>query len=98
MPSAPRHPDRRSVNELVGELRDEASDLAPDLEGISAHETVYGEAAQTLDEFGAALTQIATGVPDPQAVAIEALSLAKPLLPIGDEPDQLRALLNPRQT
>jgi len=98
MPPAPRHPDRRSADELVAELRDEATDLEPDLRGIPAHETVYGEAAQTLEEYGVALSQIAAGMKDPKAVAAEALSLAKPLLPIGDELDALRDLLKPRRT
>ncbi|KAA0117883.1 hypothetical protein CIW48_27160 [Methylobacterium sp. P1-11] len=94
----PRHPDRRSVDELVEELRDEAEDLAQDLKGIPAQETVCGEAAQALEEYGAALSQIAAGADDPKAVAAEALALAKPLLPIGDAPDTLRDLLKPRRT
>lgn len=98
MPQRSRHPDRRSADEIVSELRDEAMDLEPDLKGVPAHETVYGEAAQTLEEYGAALSQIAAGTTDPKAVAAEALSLAKPLLQIGDEPDALRDLLKPRRT
>lgn len=87
------------MDELVEELRDEAIDLAQDLKGIPAQETTYGEAAQTLEEFGAALSQIADGAGDPKAVAAEALSLAKPLDAIGDQPDDtLRALLKPRRT
>jgi hypothetical protein len=98
MLSAPRHPDRRSVDELVEELRDEAIDLAPDLNGIPASETVYGEAAQVLEEYGAALAQIAAGADDPKAVAVEALSLAKALKPIRDAGDAIRGLLRPRST
>lgn len=100
MPSAPRHPDRRTVDELVEELRDEAIDLAPDLKGIAAQETTYGEAAQTLEEFEAALSQIADGAGDPKAVAAEALSLAKPLQAIADDgpDDPIRSLLSPRRT
>lgn len=98
MPPASRHPDRRSADELVEELRDEATDLAPDLKGIPAHETVYGEAAQTLEEFEAALTQIADGADDPKAVATEALSLAKPLKPLGGAVEAIRVLLKPRRT
>lgn len=94
----PRHPDRRSVKELVAELRDEAEDLAQDLKGIPAQETVCGEAAQALEEYGAALSQIAAGVDDPKAVAVEALALAKPLTSIGGASDPLRALLKPRRT
>lgn len=73
-------------------------DLAPDLNGIPAQETSYGEAAQTLEEFEDALTQIAAGAENPQAVAAEALTLAKPLLPIGEQDDPLRDLLKPRRT
>jgi hypothetical protein len=83
---------------LVDELRDEAIDLEPDLKGILAQETVYGESAQVLEEFGAALTQIASGAQDPKAVAVEALSLAKPLLPIGEADDPIKTLLKPRPT
>lgn len=92
----PRHPDRRAVDELINELRDEAIELAPDLRGIAAQETVYGEAAQTLEEFGAALTLIAAGLLDPKALAVDALSLAKPLLPLSDEAAPLRDMLKPK--
>jgi hypothetical protein len=98
MPPAPRHPDRRSADELVEELREDAADLERDLKGIPAHETAYGEAAQTLEEYSAALSQIAAGTQDPKAVATEALSLAKPLAPIGDAIDPIRELLKPRTT
>lgn len=100
MSPAARHPDRRSTDELVEELRDEAVEIARDLNGIPAHETVYGEVAQVLEEFGAALSQIAAGERDPQSVAAEALSLAKPLQPLNDDDadDPLRSLLKPRRT
>lgn len=98
MPSAKRHPDRRSADELINELRDEAADLALDLKGIPAHETVYGEGAQVLEEYGAALSQIAAGAQDPQAVAAEALSLARPLAPVSDAINPIRELLKPRTT
>lgn len=98
MPSVPRHPDRRSADELVEELREDAADLERDLQGIPAHETVYGEAAQALEEYGAALSHIAAGAQDPQAVAAEALSLARPLAPISDAIDPIRELLKPRTT
>lgn len=102
MPPTSRHPDRRSVEELVEDLRDEARDIAPDLKGIPAEQTSYGEAAQTLEEFEAALTQIASGVKNSKAVAAEALSLAAPLQPIGDPDDDaddpIRDLLKPRRT
>ena len=96
MSPVPRHPDRRSADELVEELRDEAIDLAQDLNGIPAQETVSGEAAQTLEEYGAALSQIAAGAHDPKTVAADALALAKPLLPLSDDADPLRGLLKPR--
>lgn len=95
MPS-PRHPDRRSLAELVEELRDEALEIAPDLNGIPAEETSYGEAAQTLQEFGAALIDIANGAGDPASVAAEALSLSKPLRPIRESGDPVRTLLKPK--
>jgi len=84
--------------ELVEELRDEAEDLAQDLKGIPAQETVCGEAAQALEEYGAALSQIAGGAENPKAIAAEALSLAKPLQPLGRDSDPLRDLLKPRRT
>lgn len=98
MPSLSRHPDRRSAEELVEELREEAEDLARDLKGIPAQETVHGEAAQTIEEYGAALSQIAAGIDDPKAIATQALALAKPLRPIGPGADPLRDLLRPRRT
>lgn len=98
MNSAARHPDRRSLAELVEELRDEAGEVARDLTGIPAQETVHGEAAQTLEEYGVALSQIAAGFDDPKAIATQALALAKPLRPIGPGADPLRDLLRPRRT
>ena len=100
MPKAKRHPDRRTVKELVEDLREEAIDLAPDLEGIEAHETVGAEAAQTLEEFEAALSQIAGGADDPKVIAAQALILAAPLAPLSDpdEDDPIRRMLKPRRS
>jgi hypothetical protein len=100
MPKAKRHPDRRTVSELVGDLREEAIDLATDLEGIEAHETVGAEAAQALEEFEAALTWIASGVEDPKVIAAQALVLAAPLTPLAssDQDDPIRRMLKPRRS
>jgi hypothetical protein len=85
----------------VDDLTVEAVDISGELEGIPPHETTYGEAAQALVEFEAALTQIAGGALDAPAIAAEALSLAKPLVPIKSDDDEadnpLRALLKPRR-
>lgn len=97
MPDDPFVLPRMTVAEIVEDLRDEAVDLAPDLKDIPAHETVYGQAAQTLEEFEAALTRIAEGAGEPQSIATEALSLSSPLRPIGDAEDTLRRLLKPRR-
>lgn len=94
----PRHPDRTPVVDLISDLRDEAEDIAPDLQDGVAHQTTYGEAAQTLEEFSEALTQIADGGDSPRAIAADALSLAKPLKPIGEAADTIRNLLKPRRT
>lgn len=102
-PRKRRHPDRRSIAELVDDLTAEAVEIGGELEGIPPHETTYGEAAQALVEFEAALSQIAAGASDAPTIAAEALSLAKPLAPIttddDDEADDpIRDLLKPRRT
>lgn len=82
---------------MVEDMRDDAEDLASDLDGIPAEETASGQAAQTLEEFGDALARIRDGVPDPQEVARLALALSNPLKPIGDADDTVRRLLKPRR-
>ncbi len=95
----PKSPDidRTPVEELIADLRDDASDLAADLDGIPAHETVYGQAAQTLEEFEHALTEIAQGAPDPRRVAEDALSLSAPLKRPGSAENTIRDLLKPKR-
>lgn len=88
---------RMSLDEMVEELRDEAEELAADLKGIPAEETISGQAAQTLEEFGAALARIRDGAADPQDTARRALGLAEPLTSIGDADDTVRKLLKPRR-
>ncbi|WP_449411092.1 hypothetical protein [Methylobacterium komagatae] len=98
MPSTPSDPSRFTVAEMVADLRESAEDLAEDLIGIPPQDTNEGQAAQTLEEFEAALTWIAGGVPDPQAIARDALSLSASLKPIGDADDTIRKLLKPKRT
>lgn len=86
-----------SLAEMVKDMRDDAEDLAGDLDDIPAEETASGQAAQTLEEFGEALARIRDGVPDPQEVARLALALSEPLKPIGDGEDTIRRLLKPRR-
>lgn len=82
---------------MVEDMRDDAEDLATDLESIPPEETAPGQAAQTLEEFGEALARIRDGAPDPQEVARLALALTKPLKPIGDAADTVRKFLKPRR-
>lgn len=96
MPPDPAFP-RMTLDEIVEELRDEAVDLAPDLEGIAAEETLSGQAAQTLEEYGAALARIRDGATDAPAIAKAALTHDAPLKPIGDAADTLKRLLKPRR-
>ncbi|WP_246695857.1 hypothetical protein [Methylorubrum populi] len=86
-----------TLDEMVEELRDEAEELARDLEGIPAAETVPGQAAQALEEFGAALARIRDGAADPQDIARAALDLSEPLKPTGTIDDTIRRLLKPRR-
>lgn len=86
-----------SLADMVGDMRDDAEDLATDLESIPPEETASGQAAQTLEEFGEALARIRDGAPDPQEVARIALALSKPLKPIGDAANTVRKLLKPRR-
>lgn len=82
---------------MVEDMREDAADLAGDLNGIQAEETAPGQAAQTLEEFGEALARIRDGVPNPQEIARLALALSEPLKPIGDADDTVRKLLKPRR-
>ena len=82
---------------MVEDMRDDAEDLAVELDGILPEETAPGQAAQTLEEFGEALARIRDGAADPQEVARFALALSNPLKPIGDADDTVRRLLKPRR-
>ena len=82
---------------MVEDMRDDAEDLAGELDGILPEETAPGQAAQTLEEFGEALARIRDGAADPQEVARFALALSNPLKPIGDADDTVRRLLKPRR-
>ncbi len=66
MPSTPSDLPRFTVAEMAEDLREDAVNVAEDLIGIPPQDTTVGQAAQTLEEFEAALTWIAVGVPDPQ--------------------------------
>ncbi|BAU93382.1 TMP repeat-containing protein [Methylorubrum populi] len=85
-----------TLDEMVEDLRADAEDIASDLEGIPPEETVTGQAAQTLEEFGAALAQIRDGAAEAVEIARAALALEKPLKPIGGAEDTIRGLLKPR--
>lgn len=85
-----------TLDEMVEDLRADAEDIASDLEGIPPEETVTGQAAQTLEEFGAALAQIRDGAAEPAEIAGAALALAEPLKPIGGAEETIQGLLKPR--
>lgn len=86
-----------NLAEMVEDMRDDAEDLAIELNGIPPEETVPGQVAQTLEEFGEALARIRDGATDPQEVARFALALSEPLKPVGDASDTFRKLLKPRR-
>lgn len=86
-----------TLDEMVEDLRADAEDVASELEGIPPEETVTGQAAQALEEFGAALAQIRDGSEKPVEIARVALALVEPLRPIGGAEDAIRELLNPRR-
>jgi len=93
------HPlPRMTVAEILEDLRDDAVDLAEELIGIAAEDTIPGQAAQLIEEMGEALTQIAAGVSDPKAVAQAVLDVQAPLRPSDAPMDTLRGLLKPRST
>ena len=66
-------PSRYSPAELIEQLREAAEEIAPELPGIRAEETLEGEAAQTIEEMAEALMRIANGAPRPQDLARAAL-------------------------
>lgn len=85
-----------TLDEMVEDLRADAEDIASDLEGIPPEETVTGQAAQTLEEFGAALAQIRDGAAEAAEIARATLALERALKPIGGAEDTIRGLLKPR--
>ena len=62
-------PPRYSFAELIEELREAAEEIAPELHGIRAEETLEGESAQMIEEMADALKRIASGAPRPQDLA-----------------------------
>ena len=82
---------------MVEDMRDDAEDLAAELDQIPPEETAPGQAAQTLEEFGEALARIRDGAPDPQEVARFVLALSEPLKPVGGAAGAVRRLLKPRR-
>lgn len=90
------HP-RYSPAELIEELREAAEEIAPELNGIRAEETMEGEAAQTLEEMVEALTRIANGAPRPQEIARVALEARPPLKPIGRPKSTVVKMQKPRR-
>lgn len=93
MPRASDTLPRSPVAEQIEGLRDAAEVTALDLEGVPSHETIEGEAAQTLEEFATALTRIADGSPEPAKIAQNALRLDASLKPFGDDEGTVRDLL-----
>lgn len=78
----PSYP-RWSPAELVAELREAAEEIAPELNGIRAEETLEGESAQMIEEMADALRRIAAGAPRPQEIARAALEAQTPRKPFG---------------
>lgn len=98
MARAPVPSTRTPILDLIEDLRGNAEDLAEDMDGVPAHETTDGEAAQIIEEMHGALVQIADGATDPQGIARAVLNLQAPLHPIGNASDTVRKLLKPRRT
>ncbi|GJE15650.1 hypothetical protein [Methylobacterium marchantiae] len=90
-------PARYSPDELIEQLREAAEEIAPELPGIRAEETLEGEAAQTIEELADALRRIAGGAPRPQDLARAALEAKAPLKPIGRPKSTVVKLQKPRR-
>ncbi|KQP73569.1 hypothetical protein ASF60_08945 [Methylobacterium sp. Leaf113] len=88
---------RWSPAELVAELREAAEEIAPELNGIKAEETLEGESAQMIEEMAEALKRIASGAPRPQEIARTALAAQTPRLPIGRPQAGVRKAVKPRR-
>lgn len=90
-------PPRYSPAELIAELRESAEEIAPELNGIKAEETLEGESAQMMEEMVEALKQIANGAPRPQDIARAALDPKAPLKPFGRPKSSVVKMLKPRR-
>ena len=90
-------PPRYSFAELIEELREAAEEIAPELNGIRAEETLEGESAQMIEEMADALKRIASGAPRPQELARTALEGKAPLKPIGTPKNTVVKLHKPRR-
>jgi hypothetical protein len=90
-------PSRYSPAELIEQLREAAEEIAPELPGIRAEETLEGEAAQTLEEMADALMRIANGAPRAQDLARAALEAKAPLKPIGRPKSTVVKMQRPRR-
>ena len=90
-------PPRYSFAELIEELREAAEEIAPELNGIRAEETLEGESAQMIEEMADALKRIASGAPRPQDLARAALEGKAPLKPIGTPKSTVVKLHKPRR-
>ncbi|WP_375409096.1 hypothetical protein [uncultured Methylobacterium sp.] len=90
-------PPRYSFAELIEELREAAEEIAPELNGIRAEETLEGESAQMIEEMADALKRIANGAPRPQELARAALEGKAPLKPIGSPKNTVVKLQKPRR-
>ena len=94
---APVSPPRYTAAELIEELREAAEEIAPELNGIRAEETLEGESAQMIEEMAEALKRIANGAPRPQELARAALEAKAPLKPIGRPKNTVVTLPKPRR-
>ncbi|NEU13328.1 hypothetical protein G3T14_14480 [Methylobacterium sp. BTF04] len=90
-------PPRYSAAELIEELREAAEEIAPELNGIRAEETLEGESAQMIEEMVDALKRIASGAPRPQDLARAALDAKAPLKPFGRPKNTVVKLVKPRR-
>lgn len=90
-------PPRYSPAVLIEQLREAAEEIAPELNGVRAEETLEGESAQMIEEMAEALRRIASGAPRPQDLARAALEARAPLKPIGKPKNAVVKLVRPRR-
>lgn len=99
MAREPYNPARLRPESLIALLRDDADagfDPLYDDNPEPPENTAAGEAAQMLEEWHDALTQIAAGSPNAQQVAQDALKIDAPRKAWGTPEDTIRNLLKPR--